>query len=155
MLESEDVLLEATHLVDVIRECESLRSSTLEQITDTQKSIQRFDEKALAYRPLSQLASTILTAVQSLSSSLKYFTFGIDKLEGVIATLIARRKDFRVADEAMAVNAYVIYLKYQLLLSVHKILKVRIYVPVYGGSLPRLLLIPLRQLICRAQLDTR
>ena len=88
--------------------------------------MRQFDRKALAYRPLSELASIILTAVQKLSAALKYFTFGIDKLEGVIEKLIAQRKDNKVADDAMAVNANVLYLKHQLLRSVHKILQVHV-----------------------------
>ena len=124
MLESEDSLLQATHLLNTVKESESLESSALEQITDTEKSMQRFDKQALAYKPLSELASIILTAIQKLSSILKYFTFGIDKLEGVIVKLISRRKDNKVADDAMAVNANVIYLKYQFLISVHQILQV-------------------------------
>ena len=124
MLESDDLLAQANHLLNTVKESESLESSALEQITDTEKSMQRFDQQALAYRPLSELASIILTAIQKLSSALKYFTFGIDNLEGVIMKLIARRKDNKVADDAMAVNANVLYLKHQLLLSVHKILQV-------------------------------
>lgn len=128
VLESDDLLLaQATHLLNTVKESESLESSAMEQINDTEKSMQRFDQQALAYRPLSEFASIILTAVQKLSAALKYFTFGIDKLEGVIEKLIAQRKDNKVADDAMAVNANVLYLKHQLLLSVHKILQVYVY----------------------------
>lgn len=87
--------------------------------------MQQFDQQALPYRPLSEMANVILTAIQKLSSALKYFTFGIDKLEGVIVKLIAQRKDNKVADDAMAINANVLYLKNQLLLSVHNILQVQ------------------------------
>lgn len=124
VLGSDDLLAQAVHLLNTVKESESLESSALEQITDTEKSMEQFDQQALAYRPLSELASIILTAVQKLSSVLKYFTFGIDKLEGVIVKLIARRKDNKVADNVMAINANVLYLKNQLLLSVHKILQV-------------------------------
>ena len=126
-MESDDLLLaQATHLLNTVKESESLESSAMEQINDTEKSMQRFDQKALAYRPLSELASIIFTAIQKLSAALKYFMFGIDKLEGVIEKLIAQRKDNKVADDAMAVNANVLYLKHQLLRSVHKILQVHV-----------------------------
>ena len=124
VLDCKDSLLQAAHLFDVVKESESSESNALEQIADTKKSMKLFDQQALAYKSLSEFASIILTTVQKLSSILKYFTFSIDEFEQLIVNLIARREGNRVPDNAMAISANVLYLKHQLLISIHKTLQV-------------------------------
>lgn len=124
VLESEDSLLQASHLLNIVKESESLEASALEQISDTHQSMRLFDQQADAYKPLAEYATIILTAMQKLSSILKYFEFGIEKLEQLMVTLISFRADNKVPDNVMAINANVLYLKYRLLISVHEILQV-------------------------------
>ena len=125
VLEREDSLLQATQLRHIVKESESAESSALEQITDTQKAVRQFDQQALAYKPLSQDACIILTAIQKLSSTFKYFTFGIDKLEQLLVKLISLREDNKVPDDATSIRANVLFLKHRLLVSVYEILQVQ------------------------------
>ena len=125
VLEREHSLLQATQLLNVVKESELAESSALEQITDTNKTMRQFDKQALAYQPLSQYACIILTAVQKLSSIFKYFTFDIEKMERLLVKLISFRGDNRVPDNATSIRANVLLLKHRLLVSVYKILQVK------------------------------
>lgn len=124
MLDSEDPLAHAAQLLNSVKESESSELSALEQISDTKESIKMFEEQALAYKSLAELASIILTAVEKLSSTLKYFTFGISKFEKLIVKLISIRRGNRVCDNPMSIHANVLYLKHRLLITVHRNLQV-------------------------------
>ena len=124
VLESEDPLAQATQLLNSVKESESSELSALEQISDTKKSMRLFEQQALAYKPLAEFASIILTVVERLSSVLKYFMFGISKLEQLIVKLISIRENNKVCDDPMSIFANVLYLKHQLFISVHQNLQV-------------------------------
>lgn len=135
VLESEDsLLLQATHLLNTVKEAESSEATALEQISDTNKSMLQFDQLALAYKPLSDLASVIFTAVEKLSTVLNYFVFDIDKLERVIERLISERDGYRVCDNVMSINANVLHLKRRLFASVYELLQVCWYMYVRASD---------------------
>ena len=128
MLDREDPLTHTAILLNNVKESESSELSALEQISDTKKSIKMFEQQALAYKSLAELASIILTAVEKLSSTLKYFTFGISKFEKLIVKLISIRGGIKVCDNPMSIHANVLCLKNQLLIAVNRNLQVyRIY----------------------------
>ena len=124
MLDHEDPLAHAAQLLNSVKESESSELSSLEQISDTKKSIEMFEQQALAYKSLAELASISLTTVEKLSSTLKYFTFGISKFERLIVKLISIRGGIKVCDNPMSIHANVLYLKHQLLISLHRNLQV-------------------------------
>ena len=124
VLDSKDPLAQTAQLLNNINESELSELGALEQISDTKKSLKMFEQQALAYKSLAELASISLTAVEKLSYTLKYFTFGIRKLEKLIVKLISIRGGNKVWDNPMSIHDNVLYLKQQLLISVHRNLQV-------------------------------
>ncbi len=114
-------------VLTIVKEAEASEVTTLEQIRETKKNIQAFDQQTVAYAPLSHYASVLLSSIQRLSLTLQYCNFSIAKFKSVLSGLILKLKDNKVADHVMSVKAHVLHLKNQLLLNAHHRLQVRMY----------------------------
>ena len=117
-------LLSANNLLGIIKESKESKLMALENICETKRSIEVLDKQAAAYRQLSHYACVVLNSVQRLSLVIRYFNFSIEKLEGILSTLMFKFQENKIADHATCTNARVLHLKHQLLLNVYSHLQV-------------------------------
>lgn len=122
-LTSEDSLLQHSSLLQTVRENESAESNACDQILETMKILRIFDQRVEVYRPLAEYATILFGVVQKLSETFQYFKLGLNQFQGLVADLIAKYKDRRVADDTMAMNAHILHLKHELLLALCRALQ--------------------------------
>lgn len=127
-LDVEDsLLLHHQSLLPAVRECEMAESTAADQIRETKKILKSFDQQIQGYKPLADYTAAIFTVVQTLSHTLKYFSFSLDQFQTLLSQLIARNKPNKVADSVSAMNAHVLHLKHELLVRVCKTLSVFVF----------------------------
>ena len=126
-LDAEGSLLHHQILLPTVRECETAEVTAADQIRETKKILRSFDQQTQGYKPLAEYAAAIFTVVQTLSHSLKYFSFSLDQFQTLLSQLIARNKPNKVTDSVSAMNAHVLHLKHQLLVEVCRTLSVFVF----------------------------
>lgn len=121
-LDTGTTLLCNDSLLPTVRECESAGSAAADQIRETKKILRSFDQQTELYKPLAKYAATIFNTIQTLSYTLKYFSFSLGQFQDLLSGLIARYKENKVFGSVSAMNAHVLHLKSQLLMEVHRTL---------------------------------
>lgn len=121
------LLLHHQILLPTVRECETAEATAADQIQETKKILRSFDQQTQGYKPLAEYAAAIFTVVQTLSHTLKYFSFSLDQFQTLLSQLIARNKPNKVTDSVSAMNARVLHLKHQLLVEVCRTLSVFVF----------------------------
>ena len=113
-------LLHAKDLLKVLKEKEEFEVSALDQIKETRKNLEQFDKQLKMYQPLTKFAGAVLCSLHRFSSVFHYFSFRITEFEEILAELIVRFKTTKPSNNAASINAYVLYLKNCLMLSLYK-----------------------------------
>ena len=121
-LDANTSLLCNDFLLPTVRDCESAGSAAANQIRETKKILRSFDQQIELYKPLAKYATAIFNMIQTLSYTLKYFSFSLDQFRVLLSGLIARYKENKVFGSVSAINAHVLHLKCQLLVQVHRTL---------------------------------
>lgn len=117
-------LLNFKDTLDILEECEMSEATSLDLIRETKKNLEIFDQQALTYKIFSHQASIFLSTLQKFSSTLQYFSISIDKFKKTLADLILNFKRNKVNDHALTINARILHLQKQLLLSIYHQLQV-------------------------------
>lgn len=117
-------LLHTNDLLKGLRTKEASEAAMLDQIKETIKLLQAFDQQVKVYNPLTQFASAVFCSLQKLSSAFQYFSSSVEEFEQVLARLITKFKSNKQSNNTKSINAHMLHLNNQLLLSVYQHLQV-------------------------------
>ena len=117
-------LLHAEDLLHLLKNKEESEGTLVYQIKDTSQQLQLFDEQVRLYLPFADTARVILCTLQRFSATFVYFNISIKEFEKILIRVVVKYKTQEPSTDAMSINAYVLLMKNQLLLNVHKHLQV-------------------------------
>ena len=120
-------LLESESIIPTVRRCEASEVTASEQVAESKRILQSFDQQVQIYKPLADYVSVIFSVAQRLASTFKYFAVSLGQVEQLLKSLITIDKDHKVANNLMTVGGRVLHLKHQLLISVISNLRIKTF----------------------------
>lgn len=117
-------LLLAKDLLSIIKESEASEIASREQIGESKRNIHVSNQQVVPYKHLSEYARVMLSSIQKISCTLRYFSLHVSDFEKMLSDVIKEYK-VKVSDNISSIKAHVIHLKNQLVLRVFQKLQVR------------------------------